>query len=80
MTKRERACFGPRQLKVPGSPEWVMQTLEVAKARWMRKQGIDAQWESVLKELVAQEVWLKVAPPFESLERLLQAEGIERST
>jgi hypothetical protein len=76
LTDRDRACFGPRDEKEPGSISWCWQTIDLLKNRWTRKDLTDQQWAEILAELRHHEVWKTVPPeePYGSLEALLGAE------
>ena len=75
LTDRDRACFGPRDEKPPGSVAWCWQTLDLLKIRWQRKELTDRQFEETLQEIKDHEVWKVVPPehPYGSLEALLSA-------
>ena len=76
LSDRERAYFGPRTEKEPGSVPWCWQTIDLLKLRWERKALTEGQFETVVEELRAHEVWNVVPPhkPYGSLEALLEAE------
>lgn len=79
-SEREKAAYGPRSLKEPGSPEWCWQTLDALVADYKL---IDERFDEVggaLSQLKEVEAW-KVIPtdkPYGSLGRMLAQElGID---
>ena len=76
LASRDRACYGPRNAKQPGSVEWCWQTLDLLRIRWQRKDFTNQQFDETLQELRQQEVWRVVPPekPYGSLEAMLQEE------
>lgn len=79
-SEREKAAYGPRSLKAPGSPEWCWQTLDALVADYKL---IDERFDEVggaLSQLREVEAW-KVIPtdrPYGSLGRMLAQElGID---
>ncbi len=82
LTDRQRAAFGPRDMKPVGSPEWCYQTLTYLKSRWEAHQFDAKIFSDVLAEVKAARAWEKVPPdnPYGSLNSLLIAElGVEES-
>jgi hypothetical protein len=82
-TEREKAAYGPRSLKEPGSPEWCWQTLDALVADYKL---IDERFDEVggaLSQLKNVEAW-KVIPtdkPYGSLGRMLAMEvGVDSKT
>ncbi len=76
LTEREQARMGPRSLKVPGSPEWCWQAVEVLKAYHSR---VEMQWRDVEKiraDLESVRAWEVIPPeaPYGSLDALVRAE------
>ena len=76
MTSRTGALSGPKVLKVPGSPEWCWQTVQVLKEQ-MRH--VHEQWrvaEAALDELGKAKAWDKIPPdnPYGSMDAMLKAE------
>ena len=76
MTSRTGALSGPKALKVPGSPEWCWQTVQVLKEQ-MRH--VREQWdlaEDALTALVEVQAWKKIPPekPYGSLNAMVKAE------
>src|SRR5262245_10283366 len=76
LIERDRYCFGPRTQKEPGSIPWCWQTIDLLKLRWQRKELTDVDFDTVVEELKAHDVWNRVPPdnPYGSLEALLEAE------
>jgi hypothetical protein len=76
LTPRERACFGPRQMRVPGSVEWCYQTLEVFKAIRARKEATDRRYREVLDEMEKHRVWEMVPHdrPYGTVEEMFRVE------
>ena len=76
LTERERAYFGPRTDKEPGSVAWCWQTILLMQSRWKQKTLDEAGFDALVKELRQHEAWNVVPPehPYGSLETLLQAE------
>ena len=76
LTERERAYFGPRTDKPPGSVAWCWQTIVLMQSRWKQKTIDEAGFKAVLEELQAHEAWNVVPPeqPYGSLERLVATE------
>lgn len=79
-SEREKAAYGPRSLKMPGSPEWCWQTLDALVADYKL---IDERFDEVggaLSQLKDVQAW-KIIPtdkPYGSLGRMLAQElGID---
>ena len=76
MSEREKAAYGPRTLKKPGSPEWCWQTLDGLVRDY---QFVDQRLKEIgqtLNELKSVEAW-KVIPtdkPYGSLGKMLATE------
>jgi len=82
-TEREKAAYGPRVLKKPGSPEWCWQTLNGMVSDY---KFIDERFREIgeaLRELKSVKAW-KVIPtdkPYGSLANMLSKElGIDART
>jgi phage N-6-adenine-methyltransferase len=56
---KKLALFGPRELKTPGSEEWIIQTLFHANGIWHSLAYDTKKWQDVVAELDQQQVWLK---------------------
>jgi hypothetical protein len=56
---KKLALFGPRELKMPGSEEWIIHTLFHANRVWHSLTYDTRQWQEVVNELDQQEAWLK---------------------
>jgi hypothetical protein len=56
---KKAALFGPRELKTPGSEEWIIQTLFHANRVWHSLTYDTKQWQDVVADLDQQKVWLK---------------------
>ena len=76
LTERERAYFGPRTEKAPGSVPWCWQTILLMKRRWEQKCLDEAGFQAIVDELKAHDAWNVVPPeqPYGSLGALLKAE------
>lgn len=76
LNERERAAFGPRALKKPGSIEWCWQTLDGLKADYKRIEERFHDVDGTVKELEHFEAWKIVPPdkPYGSLNAMLKAE------
>lgn len=75
-TEREKAAYGPRVLKTPGTPEWCWQTLDglVRDYKYIDKQFEEV--EQALHELEKAQAW-KVIPtdkPYGTRARMLATE------
>jgi hypothetical protein len=56
------AAFGPRDLKTPGSFEWIVQTTSYAQRVWVSLDRDTKDWLKVVTEIDEQQVW-NVYPP-----------------
>jgi hypothetical protein len=56
---RLAALHGPRDLKTPGSEEWIIQTRFVASSIWASLSDDAKRWYDIVTELDNQKVWLK---------------------
>jgi hypothetical protein len=56
------ALYGPRDLKKPGSQEWIIQTTYYAQGVWVSLNADTKRWRQVVAELDSQEVWNKYPP------------------
>ena len=76
LTERERAHFGPRTEKEPGTVAWCWQTILLMQSRWKQKTIDEAGFKDLLEELQAHEAWNVVPPeqPYGSLARLVATE------
>ena len=76
LTDRERAYFGPRTEKVPGSVAWCWQTISLMQARWEQKCLDEEGFDALVRELSTHEAWKVVPPeqPYGTLDALLKAE------
>jgi hypothetical protein len=57
-----RALSGPRDLKTPGSLEWIIQTTHRAQGIWLSLNDDTKAWSDIVAELDGQEVWSKYPP------------------
>jgi hypothetical protein len=76
LTERERAYFGPRTDKEPGTVPWCWQTIGLMQSRWKQKTSDEAGLRALLEEVQAHEAW-NVVPsdqPYGSLARLVATE------
>jgi hypothetical protein len=76
LSDRERAQFGPRQLKQPGTPDWCWQTVTYLKDCMRHVEEEWRQAEQVLEDLMKTRAW-RVIPadqPYGTLNKMLKAE------
>jgi hypothetical protein len=76
LSDRQRAYYGVRNAKRPGSVEWCWQTILLMQRRWQQKTMDEAGFNALVDELSAHEAWKVVPPdePYGSLDALLKAE------
>lgn len=76
LSDRERAQFGPRQLKQPGTAEWCWQTVSYLKDCMRHVSEEWRQAEQVLEDLVKTRAWRVIPPeqPYGTLNKMLEAE------
>jgi len=70
------ALYGPIDLKVPGSEEWIIQLTARAVRVWMSLTDDTQEWREVVAKLDAQEVWRKYPPekPYGTRDAFYRAE------
>jgi hypothetical protein len=76
LTEREKALFGPRDMKEEGSVEWCWQTLDLLKNRWEQKTFTDKKWQDAILEIERHRIYEKIPTenPYGSLDVMLKAE------